>query len=173
MGSLFLYWSSRWPPDLKSLNILSVQEKEPRYVCQTSHLHKTWVEVSSNRYTPCICGAIGHTHSVKISSQVVRSNTEAKKKKKIPDCALFKDNSLVFTVGLRLQLGCSPTVNRLRFCIGIVVCRIPAATRYLFKASLLAFWPTKFAIQSGPGKNVSRSIWLGCKVVTHCIKCRS
>jgi hypothetical protein len=32
-GSPFVYWRSRWPPDLDTLNILSVQEKELRYVC--------------------------------------------------------------------------------------------------------------------------------------------
>ena len=105
MGALFLYWSFSWPPDLYT-RILLVQEKEPRCVLlrelKALHSHKTWAEVSSSAphllHEGLLVSPIKYKYLLMVLCPIWRPKTTL-------DGVLLKDNSLIFTVGLRPEIS--------------------------------------------------------------------
>ena len=135
MAALFLYWSSNWLPGLDTLNILWVQEKEPKYVrpseAKASHSHKTWAEVSSSAphllHKGLLISPIKYNYLLMVLCPINRPITTL-------DCVLLKYNFLLFTVELR------PAV-RFRACFRVL-------TRPSFLSSLRPHFPHRAPIET-------------------------
>ena len=135
MVALFLYWSSNWTPDLDTLNILWVHEKEPRCVrlseAKASHSHKTLAAVSSSAphllHKWLLISFIKYKYLFMVLCPINRPITTL-------NCVLLKYNFLVFTVGLRSAIS-------FRVCF-----RVP--TRPSFLNSLRPHFPHRDPIET-------------------------
>ena len=135
MAALCLYWSSGWTPDLDTLNILWVHEKEPRCIslseAKASYSHNTWAEVSSSAslllHKWLLISSIKYKYLLMVLCPINRPITTL-------DCVLLKYNFLVFTVGLRSEIS-------FRACLRVL-------TKPSFLSSLRPHFPYRAPIET-------------------------